>query len=231
MPRARPTWRTTTLRHSPVSAEESRSNYWIYLSNFPCHHKLPKNAEKDALTMLQLMIVRKHISQEPYTYIFISRPENLADSEGVARTPFSMPDIQRYIDFLTFSRTLEDSHDDVPSAKGFIICNIIANFCAPFALVSTPGPYITTDESQLQPAMTTHADTNRWKVVIIFACWGMPPNYVRRFDAAYDTYGRTLQPDAWKSFLDVVRRERAAANVLVSSRLFHVPNNVWIMTW
>ena len=61
-----------SMSGSPVSADESRSNYWIYLSNFPCHHKLPKNAEKDTLTMLQLMIVRKHISQEPYTYIFIS---------------------------------------------------------------------------------------------------------------------------------------------------------------
>ena len=60
---------------------------------------------------------------------------------------------------------------------------------------------------------------------IILACWGMPPNYLRRFDAAHNLYGRTLQPDAWKSFLDIVRQERAAANVLVSNpAYFMCPN-------
>jgi len=53
---------------SPASADESRSSYWIYLSNFPCHHNLQKHAEKDAMTMLQLMIVRKHISHKNHIH-------------------------------------------------------------------------------------------------------------------------------------------------------------------
>jgi len=55
-----------------------------------------------------------------------------------------MPEIQRYIDFINFSKTLEASCDDVPSAKGIIISNIIANFCASFpSVVSVPGLHIT----------------------------------------------------------------------------------------
>lgn len=54
----------TGSRVSGYVADESRSKYWIYLSNYPCHHDLPSYAEEEALTMLQLMIVRKHISQD-----------------------------------------------------------------------------------------------------------------------------------------------------------------------
>jgi hypothetical protein len=45
----------------------------------------------------------------------------------------------------------------------------------------------------------------------------MPPNYLRRFNAAHDVYRRTRQRAAWHLFLDQVRKERAAANVVVSS--------------
>lgn len=135
-----------------------------------------------------------------------------------------MLDIQRYIDFFNFSRTLEASHDDLPIAKGMIISNIIANFCASFALVSAPGFNIIADEHSLQNSRPTQSDgakTKSWlKIITIVACWGMPPNYLQRFHAAHNMYGRTLQPEEWKSFLDVVRGERAAANVLVSYRFF-----------
>jgi hypothetical protein len=60
------------------------------------------------------------------------------------------------------------------------------------------------------------------KIVVAVACWGMPPNYSRRFDTAYNEYRRTLQPASWTSFLDLVRKERAAANVVVSSRVPYV---------
>ena len=42
-----------------------------------------------------------------------------------------MQDIQQYIEFFTFSKTLNASNDDdMPVAKKIIITNIIANFCA-----------------------------------------------------------------------------------------------------
>lgn len=39
--------------------DSSRADYWIYMHNFPCHHRLPNYAETEALSILQLMIVRK----------------------------------------------------------------------------------------------------------------------------------------------------------------------------
>jgi hypothetical protein len=59
--------------------------------------------------------------------------ENLTNTDGVACTPFSMVDIQRYIDFFEFSKKLET--DGVPVAKSIIISNILANFCALSILV------------------------------------------------------------------------------------------------
>jgi len=114
-----------------LTVDKTKSKYWIYFSHYPCHHDLPNDAEKEALTMLQLMVVRKRIHLIwILLHSYLSLPENLANLEGMARTPFSMPDIQRYIDFFNFSKTLEASDNDVPSAKGFVISNIIANFCA-----------------------------------------------------------------------------------------------------
>jgi len=57
-----------------LTVDKSKSKYWIYLSHYPCHHDLPNYAEKEALTMLQLMVVRKQFQQftEPYRYYFIS---------------------------------------------------------------------------------------------------------------------------------------------------------------
>ena len=54
------------------------------------------------------------------------------------------------------------------------------------------------------------------KTVITFICWQMPPNYLRRFKAAYSEYRRSLQQESWYSFLDNVKKERANANVIVS---------------
>ena len=50
-------------RLSDHAADESRSKYWIYLCNHPCHHNLPISAEKEALTILQLMMTGEDISR------------------------------------------------------------------------------------------------------------------------------------------------------------------------
>jgi hypothetical protein len=60
----------------------------------------------------------------------ILSPENLTNADGVACTPFSMAEIQQYIEFLDFSKKLEAEGGGVPVAKNIIIANIIANFCA-----------------------------------------------------------------------------------------------------
>lgn len=139
-----------------------------------------------------------------------------------------MQDIQQYIDFFNFSKTLATSPDldnDIhkPVAKNIIIANIMLNFCALYFLIWFFGPYSTADSIQ-QPDVNTIAPggtetLSLSKIAIAVACWGMPPNYLRRFHAAYDVYLRTFQPASWQSFLDQVRKERAAANVVVSSRL------------
>ena len=54
-------------------------------------------------------------------------------------------------------------------------------------------------------------------IVVTLSCCGMPPNYPRRFLAARREYRRTLQPAQWQSFIDQVKRERVAANVMVRS--------------
>jgi hypothetical protein len=56
--------------------------------------------------------------------------ENLTNTDGIACTPFSMVDIQGYIDFFEFSKKLEAKSGGVPVAQTIIIANIIANFCA-----------------------------------------------------------------------------------------------------
>ena len=42
------------------SADDLKSNYWTYLHNYPCHHKLTDTAETNAKEILQLMMVRKY---------------------------------------------------------------------------------------------------------------------------------------------------------------------------
>ena len=55
------------------------------------------------------------------------------------------------------------------------------------------------------------------KMILTIACCGMPPNYSGRFSTSYDLYRQTLQRAQWQAFLDQVRKERAAANVVVSN--------------
>lgn len=113
--------------------DEGRANYWIYLHNFPCHHKFSDHAETAALRVLQLMAARKCISTRLYTCCLTYRPENLTNADRTPHTPFSMEDIQRYIDFFEFSDKLKDKPvgvTDVSVAKNIIIANIMANFCA-----------------------------------------------------------------------------------------------------
>jgi len=76
--------------------------------------------------------------------------------------------------------------------------------------------------SQQQPAtsITPSPAATPLQTILTLACWGMPPSYLRRFHAAYDAHRKTLQPAPWESFLDQVRKERAAANVVVRSCLY-----------
>lgn len=46
-------------------------------------------------------------------------------------------------------------------------------------------------------------------------CFGMPPNHSERFEQASRVYLQTLQSSQWKYFVDEVKGERAAANVMV----------------
>ena len=57
--------------------------------------------------------------------------ENLTNDTEQPCTPFSMQDIQEYIDFFDFSESLGNRPDGgMPTAKCVIIANIMANFCA-----------------------------------------------------------------------------------------------------
>ena len=83
----------------------------------------------EALTVLQIMIARKYVPKENTCYL-THWPENLINTDGVPCTPFSMVDIQRYIDFFEFSNKLGARHGGDVVAKNMIIANIMANFCA-----------------------------------------------------------------------------------------------------
>ena len=43
----------------------------------------------------------------------------------------------------------------------------------------------------------------------------MPPDYLGRFQLACNAYRRTLHVAHWQSFVEQIRKERAAANVMV----------------
>jgi hypothetical protein len=55
--------------------------------------------------------------------------ENLTSPSEITQAPFTMPEIQQYVDFIKFSNEpLLDG--GVPIAKTIIISNILAIFCA-----------------------------------------------------------------------------------------------------
>ncbi|KIM82837.1 hypothetical protein PILCRDRAFT_458288 [Piloderma croceum F 1598] len=152
---------------------------------------LSETAETEALTILQLMIA-----------------QNLSNTTGAPCTPFSMLDIQQYIEFFDFSKKLEERQGGMPVSKAIIITNIMANFYTFRSLNSKSEQKTRIERMSLL------------KIIITVACWGMPPNYLQRFEAACNEYQRTLQSGSWASFLDLVRKERAAANVVVSNPFF-----------
>lgn len=53
------------------------------------------------------------------------------------------------------------------------------------------------------------------QIMLNILCFGMPPNHSKRFEQASRVYLQTLQSSQWKYFVDEVKGERAAANVMV----------------
>jgi len=179
--------KTAGLYGGPKNVDR-KGHYWVYFHNFPCHRELPGGAETEALGILQLMVA-----------------QNLTNISGIAVTPFSMEDIQRFIDFINLSKTLDTGNEKpINVARSIIITNIIANFYT----------YQLDDRLIVARPITRTLTAHLWKRALTVACWGMPPNYLRRFTAAHDIYRRTRQRAAWHLFLDQVRKERAAANVV-----------------
>jgi len=57
---------------------------------------------------------------------------------------------------------------------------------------------------------------NRFRQILLnILCFGMPPNHSKRFEQASRMYLQTLQSSQWKYFVNEVKGERAAANVMV----------------
>jgi len=201
--------------HLEMNADESRGRYWGFRHNFPCHRELPSHAGTEALRVLQVMAV-----------------QNLTSPSEITQAPFTMPEIQQYVDFIKFSNDpLLDG--GVSIAKTIIISNILAIFY----LHRSKTFHAFEDDRDETSSVHVHANPySCWptmsKMVLTMACCGMPPNYSRRFSTSYNLYRRTLQRAQWQTFLDQVRKERAAANVvsgllLASSVAFlAVPNMV-----
>lgn len=88
------------------------------------------------------MAARKHISIRLFGCLFTFQAENLTNISGIAVTPFSMEDIQKFIDFINLSKSLDTGNDKpINVARSIIITNIIANFCASNVLVLFFKPY------------------------------------------------------------------------------------------
>jgi len=129
--------------------------------------------------------------------------QNLTYTGGIGFSPFSMQEIQQYFDFFDHSKPLGERGNWI--AKNIICTNIIAYF------YRRRLGNLDEIKNGSAEAMTLS------KIVNKVACWGMPPNYLRRFNIAYDIFRQTRHPGSWQSFLDQVRRDRAAANVVFVS--------------
>ncbi|KAJ7199755.1 hypothetical protein GGX14DRAFT_544988 [Mycena pura] len=108
-----------SLTRGMNTADQSKASYWTYLHVYPCHHKLPDNAEKEAIHILHLATAL-----------------NLTNEKEIAPTPFSLQEIQSYVDFFNFSRDICTPCDDKRIVKAIIIIVIIANFSSNMGIIS-----------------------------------------------------------------------------------------------
>ena len=76
-------------------------------------------------------------------------PVNLTNEKEIAPTPFSLQEIQSYVDFFNFSRDICTPCDDKRIVKAIIITVIIANFCEHGVL---PESYRTNRSYTRQPS-------------------------------------------------------------------------------
>ncbi|KAJ6454845.1 hypothetical protein C8R45DRAFT_1222709 [Mycena sanguinolenta] len=77
------------------TVDQRRASYWKYFHVYPCHRKLPDGAEKKAMHVLRLATAL-----------------NLVKEQKIAPTPFSLQEVQSYIDFFNFSDSICRAGDD-----------------------------------------------------------------------------------------------------------------------
>ena len=51
---------------------------------------------------------------------------------------------------------------------------------------------------------------------LLVVCYGIPPDYDQRFEAARERYAMTFQPETWESFIAQLVYERSTMNIVVS---------------
>ena len=154
----------------------------------------------------------------PYNPWLICQIENLAHPSDLPRTPFSASEIDDYTKFLQPSET---KISNICFSETIVIAHILANYCKIYFShwTACSAKCIYEDSHRYATAAYKNPPTTppkRFRQILLkILCFGMPPNHRRRFEQASRVYLQTLQNSQWKYFVDEVKGERAAANVMV----------------